>query len=313
MVYAFGLRFWLIMGLGTGNQSPDFPLLSGWVWDHLASPSWLSAAAATLLIWLQALLINALVARNRLAAEINLFPGLFYILAASALPAFQDLTPFHLANTFIILAADQLFKVYKQNSCMDHLFNAGLFVGLASLCYGPYLLFLIPVLFGLNLLRAFQPREWVGVMIGAFVPLFWLGVTGFWKGDLDMRWQEWSASFGFMSLSLQHFTNAKLIGLLAYALLLIFMLLNYNSFQQKTVIEVRKKIDILYWLLFFGLVVTLFSSDMDIMHLLTVSVPCGILLAFYFLKISRSLAEILHLIMIIGVLVLHYLTYSGVI
>lgn len=311
--YAFLLRFWLFLAAGPRVEIPEYDLISGWLWTLLKDPFWLPALGTILLLWIQALLINALVARNRLATEINLFPGLFYLLISSALPAFQEFSPIHVANTFLILALGQIYRIYKQNRCMDFLFNAGLWVGMAGLCYPPYILFLLPFLVGLNILRAFRLKEWLAVLIGGFLPLFWLLVLGFLNDRLADRWATWTAHFDFLDVSWKAMGEQETIGLAIFGLLIITVILNYNSNIKKTIIEVRKKMDILYWLLLFGLICTAFSSEVTMAHLLTISLPSGMLLSFMFTRMSRSTSELLHLFLLIGVLVLHYLTYAGVI
>jgi hypothetical protein len=96
-------------------------------------------------------------------------------------------------------------------------------------------------------------------------------------------------------------------------LLVLAVVTNYNANIQKTIIEVRKKVDLLYLVLLFGLIVTVFSASVNMVNLLTVAVPCGILLSFMFTRMSRATAELLHLFLLIGILVYHYLTYAGVI
>ncbi|WP_099152040.1 DUF6427 family protein [Flavilitoribacter nigricans] len=310
--YALILRFWLLFAAEPTKIDPDFHLLSNWLWNELKEPIWLPALATSLIIWIQALLINSVVARNRMATEINLFPGLFYILVCSALPVFQEFSPIHLANTFLIIALGQIYRIYKQNRCMDNLFNAGLVIGLASLFYSPYILFLLPILFGLNSLRAFSLREWMAVIIGGAIPLLWLLIFGFLNDNLALRWDAWTSQLSFMDIQWRALRQYEIIGLLIMAALIVAVVLNYNANIQKTIIEVRKKIDMLYWILFFGLVVTIFSASVGMVNLLTVALPCGILLSFMFTRMSRANAELVHLFLLIGVLVYHYLTFAGV-
>jgi hypothetical protein len=311
--YALILRFWLLFSMGPVDIAGDYPLLSGWVFDRLAGPAWLPPLVTTLLVFVQALLINAIVARNRMASEINLFPGLFFILVSSSLPAFQDFTPFHLANTFLILAIGQLFKVYKQNRCMDFLFNTGLFIGVASICYSSYLLFLLPCLVGLTILRASRIKEWLAVIIGSFIPLFWMLVLGYLYDELGYNWAAWKAGFSFLSFDAQSMTTGRIIGLVYFALLLLAVIFNYGANLQRAIIEVRKKMDILYWILFFGFVATIFSSQVSMISLLIIAVPIGTLLSFLFTRMTRATSEIVHLFLLMSILILHYLTYAGLV
>lgn len=311
--YALLLRFWLLFTAGPTKNEPDYQLLSGWLWDMLKGTIWLPALVTTVVIWIQAILINALVARNRMASEINLFPGLFYILIVSALPVFQEFSPIHLANTFLILAVGQIYRVYKKNACTDHLFNSGLLIGIASLFYSPYIFFLLPMLLGLNSLRAFKLKEWLAVIIGSIVPIIWLLIYAFLNDNLENRWDVWSGGIALFDIQWRSLQQYELIGLVLIGGLVLTVVMNYNANIQKTIIEVRKKIDLLYLVLFFGLITAIFSESVSMVNLLMVTVPCGILLSFMFTRMSRATAELVHLFLLIGVLVYHYLTYAGVI
>lgn len=311
--YALLLRFWLLFTAGPTKDDPEFQLLTGWLWGQLEGTIWLPALVTTIIVWLQALLINAMVARNRLASEINLFPGLFYILVCSALPVFQEFSPIHLANTFLILAIGQVFRVYKQKRYMDYLFNSGFLIGLASLFYSPYILFLLPILLGLNSLLAFKLKEWIAVIIGSGIPILWLLVLAFLNDDLGGRWEVWSSGIAFFDMNWHPIRQSELIGLVIMGALILILLMSHNANIQKTIIEVRKKIDLFYLVLLFGLIVTIFSASAGMVNLLSIVVPCGILLSFMFTRMSRATAELVHLFLLIGVLVYHYLTYAGIV
>lgn len=313
LIYAFLLRFWLLFTTGAPKNNPDYQLLSGWLWDQLKEPVWLPALFTTIIIWLQAILINSVIARNRMAPEINLFPGLFYILVCSAIPAFQEFSPVHLANTFLILSLGQIYRIYKQNRCMDHLFNSGLLIGIASLFYSPYILFLVPILFGLNSLRAFNLKEWLAVLIGGGIPILWLLILSFLNDKLGTRWEIWSSGISLFDIQWRALRLYEIISLVIIGLLILVVLLNYNANIQKTIIEVRKKMDLLYRILFFSLILALFSASLSMVNLLMVAMPCGILLSFIFIRMKRATAELIHLFLLIGVLVFHYLTYAGIV
>ena len=77
--YAAALRFWGLVYLepweptGTG-------IFSDWVYDQIGYSGIVPAIVATLLVFIEGWMINALVLRDRLGRDANLFPGLFFIL-----------------------------------------------------------------------------------------------------------------------------------------------------------------------------------------------------------------------------------------
>lgn len=312
LFYAGLLRFWPFLDRTYITDTSEYSLIAGRLYDLLDEQYWYIPLFMTLLVWIQALLINSIVARERLATEINLFPGLFYILVVSILPDFLVYSPVLIGQTFVILSVGQLFRIYKVNYCMDKLFNAGLFIGLASLFYSPYIVFMIPILIGSSSLRAFKIKEWLAVIIGGILPLLWLSIIAFMQDELGEVLQMWRSAFGFPGLD-GDFSVRVQMGLGILLTLLLVVILNQRNYMLKNVIEVRKKINILYSLLLFSLVFALISDQLRIAHLLVLGFPVGVLLSFFFTRQSRPASELVHLFLLLGIIGLHFATYWKVI
>lgn len=312
LIYASVLRFWPFLPRTPSPEQATYSLLSGWLYERLAEPVWLIPLAMTLLVWIQAMVLNGIIARERLAIEINLFPGLFYILVVSILPDFLWYSPVLVGHTFLVLSVGELFRTYKVAHCMDKLFNAGLLVGMASLFYSPYIVFLLPVLIGMNSLRAFRLREWLSVLIGGGIPILWLLIIAFLQDKLGSTWQSWVADFGLPGITAP-FSIRTQIGLGILVTLLLVVLFQHRNFMLKTVIEVRKKINILYTFLLFSLLFTAFSDNLQSTHLLILGLPIGALISFFFTRLSRPASELVHLFLWLSILAVHYLAYLQII
>ena len=85
-------------------------ILAEYLYSFTAAKPFLSNSLSILLVFLQAMLINVIVAKHRMANEVTMFPGLFYILLCSSIPEFLAFSPPLLANTFYIIALFQIFK-----------------------------------------------------------------------------------------------------------------------------------------------------------------------------------------------------------
>ena len=119
-------------------------------------------------------------------------------------------------------------------------------------------------------------------------------------------WQrQMSHNIGFLDLEIPWITE-NYIQLGFFALLLLFILLSYNSYVIKKNIQKQKYINILYW----GLVLaggTLgIQANVTLEHLLLLTVPMAILLSFSFLNIRNTSAEGLHFLLLIGLFVLQF-------
>lgn len=263
---------------------------------------------AALLVLLQGILINFLIADNRLNTETNLFPGLFYILLASSFPEFTHLSPLHMANTFYIIALVNVFSIYNNTKSAGAIFNTGFLIGLGSLFYFSYWVFLIVGFMGLSILRAFNIRERLMVIVGALVPYLLLGTYYFWNDQLAyfLNFQfdtglEWLAIFKVSTIPA--FAYFK-IGLIAF--LLFIVLLSYNQNISRRVRESQKKMSILYWMLLIAVFTLFIQSGMQLDHFLVLALPLGILLSFNFTQLSGSWAELLHFFLLLIVLFFQY-------
>ena len=300
-----------IFPANTAISSPG--VLSVFLMDWIGTEG-LTAELVTIgLLVFQAVLINIVVATNRLTAEVNLFPGLFYLLVASLIPEFIHFSPLHLANTFYIIVLMELMSTYKKPSAPDRIFNAGFWTAIASFFYFSYYLLLVLVFVALNVLRAFNMREQLIFIIGAIVPHILLGVYFFWYGQLDFFIQkQFVENISFLQLpTLNGYLDYLKIAFLG--MLVLVCMLSYGNYTFRQNIQVQKKITILFWGLFISIFSIFFQAGMMLDHLLILAVPLGILLSFNFTKMSNQGAEVFHLLLLTVILLLQFLPYFSII
>ncbi len=281
-------------------------ILSKWVYEWIGYQGWIPDLLALLLIFVQGIMINAIVFQFRMSQEINLFPGLFYILIGSLIPDFYHLSPPLMANTFYILAIWGLFGTYKVHSCADRIFNIGMWISIASLFYFSYLLFIFLAIVGLNILRAFRLKERLMVLVGAIIPYFYMGFYFFWYDKLDQLYQvQFLSNFAFLDF---HFTRSLnlYVGGGAYLLFILIVMLGYGQYTSKKQIQVQKKMNILFWAMLISALSILIQADIRLEHLLILNVPLGIFIAESVTLMTRRTAESIHWIIIIGLVFLHY-------
>ena len=259
-----------------------------------------------LLVFFHAVLINLIVSRYRMASELSLFPGLFYILLASSLPDFLYLSSPLLANTFYIIALLELFGIYKKYNSAPEIFNAGFWIAVGSLFYFSYIIFIIAALIGLANLRAFKVKEAVILIIGFSVPYILATVYYFWTNGLAYFNQvQFMDSFGISLLKVEKSIESLII-IGFFSLLLLISVFSYNRFLYKKNIQVQKYIILLYWCLLISAGTLLLQANIKFDHLLILTIPLGIFLSFIFLKLKPPIAETLHLILLAAILLFQF-------
>ena len=279
-------------------------ILSEWVYSNIGSTGIIPQIVSIVLIFIQAFLINKLVSDFRINTEINLFPGVFYVLLVSALPEFINLSPILMANTFYILGLQVLFNTYKTSHGGGNIFNTGLCFGIGSLfCFSAWIL-LILGLVGLSILRSFKLRERLMLILGFLIPYYGLWVSHFLFDRVNYfyNYHFWE-NIDFLDFA-GTADSELFIKLGFFGLLIIFSLLSYGIYMSKKNIKPQKYISILYW----GLLVTVFTfffqSGIMVEHLMIVSVPLAIFLGLNFTQFKKRTAEFFHLLIFVGVIIL---------
>jgi hypothetical protein len=186
-------------------------------------------------------------------------------------------------------------------------FDAALWVGLASLFYPPAILFLAAVFAGLEVVRVFKMRERVVLLTGAFVPVFlaWLGYFLAGKGS-GFRQAHWGGLFQYYGFDLV-LDKVQMLKIALVALLSMFFLVGLSSLYSRKSIQTRKFVSVLYWFLLFGGLSCLLRSEWHWEHLLLPVSAMGVLLALSFQGFrSKFWAELWHLLLLAFVFVIQF-------
>ena len=267
--------------------------LMGWA---AASPK-LSALAAALLVFGQAILLNYLADRYRMMDDRSWVPGLMYALTASSIPDFQFLSPALVGVTFIPVALLRQFGVYKQNMAYGPIFDTAFWLGLGSLFYPPVAWCLVPAFMGFFSLRSFSAKEQIIFLTGIVVPVF-LGFTlYFWFDQPGAFWTRQLSeglAIGRLSWSGLAFAVQLKFGLIGALLLIV--LLGFNVYYFKKLIQVQKYITILFWFLLANLLSACVHSGMRVEYCLLLMPSVAIFFAYAFSSLRNAIiAEALHL------------------
>lgn len=255
---------------------------------------------AIIIIYYHILYINRLVIRHRLANQITLLPGMIYALLVSFLPEYCLLTPFLIANTFILIAIGQIFKTYKRPKAADILFNIGLLVAVSSLFVPNYLIILLVGFVGLFVLRSLKIFEIFQLLSGAATVFFAFACILFLL-DINISPELLKLSLipRFTILDIRGESLYKIIVVLAVS---IFAVLNYGNYTLKKSIQTQKKIDILFWFMFFSMIMFFLTVNLEASQVLLLCIPLSILLNSNFINIKSVLIQEVFHICILGLI-----------
>lgn len=256
---------------------------------------------STFLVFIQAAMLNRLFIKQSMIGEINLFPGLCYILLTALHPAFISFSSLLLANTTLLIALNYLFDILKKDRQEETRFMVGWWLGVSALIYSPYYILFLFGLISMSILKTLKVKDIFQYMTGYISPFLisWLvhivRTDNLYPGFLDAF-----RTFGIPQL--KRISNiADIITISIIGLLLVVSILGYGQFIARKNIHAQKKIDSMYALIFFSLLMALFPLVISIQFLMVLMIPLSLYLAIVLRLIRhQAIAESIHFILFVA-------------
>ena len=92
---------------------------------------------STIWLFLNAIIFNSLLRRNKNFSENSDLPALFFVLFAASIPDFMALSPQMMSMTFILLGFYNILERIANEDTDDLFLYAGIYLGIATLFYPP--------------------------------------------------------------------------------------------------------------------------------------------------------------------------------
>jgi hypothetical protein len=306
--YTILTRVWVFFGtpnwpINIENPSVAYKFLD----QHLPGTYIWNVMLASFIIFLNAVIINHIVIKNRIAREINLYPGMLFILLTSIHKDMFWVSPHLISVSFLSIGISSVFRVYQKPNASIHLFNTGFFVGLSTMFFSPHFLFLIFAFLSTATLRKIKFRDFIQILVG-FVLVFLFGLFfRFWNyGDVQIM-PGFSEQFSWVF----SINNIKLNELLIFLLLLILTIssfIYYRKFTIKKSIQSQKKVNLIYWILFFGILCLSFNlNKMLFSGLIILILPLSICGSMLMNRFKNDLGlELLHFFILFFIIFSHF-------
>ncbi len=290
-----------IAGESFGSWGGDFVQLShSWGGEEYL--------VSTFLVFIQAVMINRLFIKQSMIGEINLFPGLCYILLTAIHPSFIGISSLLLANTTLLIALAYLFDVLKKEKQEETRFLAGWWLAVSGLLYSPYFVLLFFGLISMSMLKTLKAKDifqFVTGYISPFVIGWMLRVVV--TGDINPVMIDMFASFGLPEIELLY-QVPDIITLSIIGLLILISLLGYTQIIARKNIHAQKKIDTMYTMVFFCIPMAFFLPEMTVQYLMVLSIPFALFMAILLRNIRHpAISESLHFILFVAALLTQFL------
>jgi hypothetical protein len=254
----------------------------------------------TLLIILTgAFFTNFLAIEQEITTKTNYLPAFFYILFAFSANTKGLIEPILAANLLVLPALYFLMNSYRQDYALAEFYKSGLFMGLASFFCIHYMVMFPLCFIALIILRPFNWREWVVLLLGLLTPLYlYIGISYL---VTDMPF----AVFGMLKEATSSVQKPLLseyyMPLLFISILtILFSLAHYLGKGFGGKVKTKKAKYILIWMLLLSFSI-LFFEQMSDMILLPCIIPFSILTGDYLSEIKQlKIANTLLVLFIAG-------------
>jgi hypothetical protein len=199
----------------------------------LAGNSQISYQICSLLfVFIQAIIFNMVLNINNVYPEKTLIPALLYIVFSSIFFDFLTLSPPLMGVTFIIIALHYVFIQTRAAGNDENMFYTGLFIGIASLFYLPYFVFMIFSIFSFVLYVGPGLRKYLIMILGFLLPFLIVGVYYFCLNGLESLYHNFIVSL-FLGLKNKLISNSAMLVLLIIPGLLFAVAVFYVSARAK--------------------------------------------------------------------------------
>ncbi len=165
----------LLPGTHSGSGLQDMMPAHPFIWQ----------VAGLLLFLVSAFLINATATRFRLTGRNSSLTAFFFVLVGSAAGFLTQMSNILAASFFFFLFYRKTFALQNNPQVIAGAFDAGLFLGIASLFFPPVLLLLPFVWIALIIYQTSQWRPYFTVIIGVALPWFFVFSGYYWFGRLN--------------------------------------------------------------------------------------------------------------------------------
>ena len=265
---------------------------------------------STIWLFLNAIIFNSLLKRNKNFSENNDLPALFFVLFAASIPDFMALSPQMMSMTFILLGFYNVLERIANEDTDDLFLYTGIYVGIATLFYPPAGVFFFLFLISFFLYSTAKLRR-IGLYFNGFLIPLGLTVCFFYWHDNGFHAWHALVERGLFGQQVNYLSGIEnfycfgipiVVGLAAMAN--TFFSGQFSSFQNKTA-------QVMLFMMLGASIVIWVDVETSPVQMLYLVPSISFFLVHYLLKLRKRWAKRWVPLMIVGVLILApYLSYT---
>lgn len=259
-----------------------------------------ASVIAFILLYVQALLLNFLVNEYRLLPRPTYLPAMAYLIITSLLPEWNYFSAPLIANTLIIWAFIQLFKLYNAHKGSEIIYNIGLITGLCAFIFFPSVLITLCLLIGIMTLRPFRLSELFLLILGVVTPFYFYAIYLFLNDSLTIK-----KVFNDIHLQIPAIQNSIWLSVSVVLLTIPFLAGGYfvQSHLHKMLIQSRKNWSILLLYLLLAIFIPFVNTASTFTNWILLTVPFAAFHSSAYYYITRKWVYMSLFLITIGVII----------
>jgi hypothetical protein len=274
-----------------------------------ALPPVLNVFIASVLVFIQALLVNHLCNQYNLLGKPTFLPALMYITVSGLFTPFLTLSAPLLCNFLVIAMLFKLLSLYKGDDAKSTAYDLGMIVALGSLIYLPFIYFFLIIWIALVVFRPFHWREWVAGIMGYATIFFFLAVFYYLNNRLSQFATIWlPLATRFPNRINLNYYNYLLLIPVIIILALCLIKIRENFFR--SYVQIRKSYQLLAVVFVVASLSFYVKAQFNLNHFVLCSVPAAVFFAYYFLHAGKKwFYESLYILLLAGILYFQFNTF----
>ena len=304
LAVAFWVPTFIAGVVQTGLGSPVTPLFNAV--ERLLG-FWLYAKLifAFLLMLVEALLFNMILAENQIVGKVSVMGAFVFILLMNLTRTQVNFYPFSLSVAFILLVLSKLYSIYLAQKPELDLLKAGIFIALASMCYFPAIILILWTLLALPIAKKGSLRLQLIPIMG-FLFTYFLYFSGVYLfGDFRTLMESYGDWFSELTFSVDAFNLKNIILLYCLILAAVFLFIGSNNANFEKTVAVRTKLTIGILLVVFAIVLLFFGGNVLMNGLIFLALAIIIAYEFSYLG-NTGWTELFLIVFMLLVVANHY-------
>ncbi len=288
----------------SASNSPFYDLLM----NFIPKSAIFTKILAFILIVSQALMINQIGQKSKMLRNKKMLPGMIYIILMSLQSQVINLHPAIFANFFLIGSISISVIDTASRRAIIRVFNLGLFISLAGLCFFPAYSLFFAVFFLMDVFSIVKIKGLFAYLIGFATPIFIGANYHFHFGNLGDRITAFLENFNNFGLVMLP-SEPQTIFLIAYTALLFLISIVHLSMAQTsaTTASLRSGIGNIGIFFVFLAVVFVFSYKQWILSYCLLFVPTSLALTVWLVDQRKKWVAELAMAILLGLIVLEKL------